>query len=147
MFVVIRGMTSISNTLLKWCAEYTKKTPWCYVYLEDVDLTWNFVEILDRIYPHPNMLQLLSDNNSSLNCYLIDYPDVQNSNQHLYRGSPQTLFSQFEKRWTAQGKSLDNSKWLLLNGVPGIGKTVEAKKIEADYKSRPGCVVEYLCCY
>ncbi len=46
--VYVRGITKIDDKLLKWLAEYTRFNPWQFVYLENVDICWNFSENRDR---------------------------------------------------------------------------------------------------
>ncbi|EDQ85132.1 uncharacterized protein MONBRDRAFT_38958 [Monosiga brevicollis MX1] len=60
--VYVRGMDTIPDLLLKWCAEYTKSVAYHYIYLESTNTTKNFVENRDRcntsLY-HPPSLQEL----------------------------------------------------------------------------------------
>jgi hypothetical protein len=51
-FVYVKGLLTISDTLLKWCSEYTKKNPWQYIYFENTQTTWNVIENLDRVIKH-----------------------------------------------------------------------------------------------
>jgi hypothetical protein len=37
--VTISGLSSVSDVLFKWCAEFTKSNPWCYVFFDDIDVT------------------------------------------------------------------------------------------------------------
>ena len=46
--VYVKGLNRIDDCLLKWLAEYTLAHPWRFVYLENVDLSWNYSENRDR---------------------------------------------------------------------------------------------------
>jgi len=55
--VYIQGLSRIQDPLLKWLAEYTRHHPWRFVYLENVDVSWNFSENRDRcnfVFAPPN---------------------------------------------------------------------------------------------
>ncbi len=59
--VYLRGLGTISDSLLKRLAEFTCTVcPWAYIYLEDTDITWNFVENVDRIYQHQEVQGIFS---------------------------------------------------------------------------------------
>ncbi|GIQ80339.1 hypothetical protein KIPB_001119, partial [Kipferlia bialata] len=47
-FVYVKGRTTIDDSLLKWCAEFTKKTPWRYIFFESCNIAWNLPENRDR---------------------------------------------------------------------------------------------------
>lgn len=46
--VYIRGLRLLEDALLKWLAEYSRHHPWRFIFLENVDTTWNFSENRDR---------------------------------------------------------------------------------------------------
>lgn len=46
--VTISGLSSVSDVLFKWCAEFTKSNPWCYVFFSDIDVTWLLPENQNR---------------------------------------------------------------------------------------------------
>jgi hypothetical protein len=57
--VYIQGLPVVSDALLKWCAEYTERCPWRFIYFENTDSTWNFSENRDRcnykFYTRPSL--------------------------------------------------------------------------------------------
>lgn len=95
LFIYIRGLRTISDGLLKWCAEYTKRTPWSYVYLENIDLTWNLVENLDRVFIH-NEMQNIIENQKNLSVFPVNY--IANSELPLHN---LIQSCQFSKNWTS----------------------------------------------
>ena len=46
--VYIRGLLRVSDTLWKWCAEFTQRHPWVFIFFEDTDTSWLLPENLDR---------------------------------------------------------------------------------------------------
>ncbi|CAD7925071.1 unnamed protein product [Amoebophrya sp. A120] len=70
-FVYVQGLKKIDDVLLKWLAEYSRYNPWRFIYLENVDLSWNFPENRDRCYftfapPNPaHLIKNVQDLNNS----------------------------------------------------------------------------------
>mmetsp|Transcript_7384 Transcript_7384/g.17751 ORF Transcript_7384/g.17751 Transcript_7384/m.17751 type:complete len:4746 (-) Transcript_7384:493-14730(-) len=83
-----RGLGTITDTLLKHLAEYTRWNPWVYIYLEGTDITFNWPEnrdrcILDCADPNPaHIIQSLPDllNDARIQrqrpTHLVDYSDA-----------------------------------------------------------------------
>jgi hypothetical protein len=72
-FVYIRGLLTINDTLLKWCGEYTKSSPWCYILLEDTNLTWNWPENCDRVSVRSTEGALGAREHRNLKFYRVSY--------------------------------------------------------------------------
>lgn len=47
-FVYVRGLLQVSDTLWKWCAEFTQRHPWVFIVFEDTDTSWLLPENVDR---------------------------------------------------------------------------------------------------
>ena len=82
-FVHIRGLLTINDTLLKWCGEYTKSSPWCYIILEDTNLTWNWPENCDRVSVQSTEGALGARGHRNLKFYHVSYLK-QESKHPLY---------------------------------------------------------------
>ncbi len=46
--VVVTGLPCVSDVLFKWCAEFTKSNPWCYVFFDGLDVAQLLPENRDR---------------------------------------------------------------------------------------------------
>ena len=44
----VRGLLRVSDTLWKWCAEFTQRHPWVFIFFEDTDTSWLLPENVDR---------------------------------------------------------------------------------------------------
>jgi len=51
--VVVRGLRRVSAVLFKWCAEFTKSNPWCYIFFDDLDTNLLLLEDLNRLLRPP----------------------------------------------------------------------------------------------
>jgi len=47
-FTYVQGLPKVDDILLKWLAEYTRLHPWRFIFLENVDTSFNFPENRDR---------------------------------------------------------------------------------------------------
>lgn len=64
-FVYVKGLKTLDDTLFKWLAEFTERSPWQFVFFEDVNTTWNLVENMDRATTIPRKVIKTRDSSSS----------------------------------------------------------------------------------
>jgi len=82
--VYVRGLKRIPDPLLKWLAEFTAAHPWRFVYLENVDMSWNFSENRDRCnFTHaPEMIAHTIEEAGDLDSH--DVKMTRPSHEHRY---------------------------------------------------------------
>ena len=64
-FVYVKGLRTLDDTLFTWLAEFTERSPWQFVFFEDVNTTWNLVENMDRATTIPRRVNKPSDSSLS----------------------------------------------------------------------------------
>ena len=127
--VYIKGLNQLSDTLLKWCGEMTKRNPWVFVYFEGVDTHMNLVENLDRVIFHDadvGPVEVMTEEDSEE--FAVPTPPDFTKPLHGTT-APSTWLAEW--RATIDTRLLAQ-QFVFLVGAPGIGKThyVNAKKEE-----------------
>ena len=114
---------SVSNTLWKWCAEYTQRNPWVFVFFFGALTSWLLPENLDRCVREigANSRQAHDDDPEAL----VAYPKLQ---EPVIPIESFSKTSRMNPEWeVALREASARARWVLLCGAPGIGKTYHIK--------------------
>ena len=140
-----------STALFKWVAEYTRRTPWCYVLYEDTKVAWLFPENIDRLVINPSSrFRAVADDaiddeeaESGVQTVQVDFPNRNVPRlSYLHDAEAGPLAADAAPRYTRMRKDFSTlfetrynefrkmirSPPILLSGAPGIGKTVYVTK-------------------
>ncbi len=127
--------------MFKWIAEYTRRTPWCYVLFEDTNVAWLFPENIDRLVINPSSrfraIAASADSvpggeDSGMCTVTMPFPGVKEpvltylaheSGHVLNRSRLVKDFDDTFERYFKDALTAERSPTILLSGAPGIGKT------------------------
>jgi hypothetical protein len=147
--------------LFKWLAEYTRRTPWCYFFLEDTNIAWLYPENIDRVVINPAS-QFRSNGSGDggragadfgMRSVTVPFEHVKSPSLSYLAHSAQSKFcrsrlckdfvTEFGVHFKAAVAALESPS-ILLSGAPGIGKThfmKDFRKVEAGLDGVDGVVV------
>jgi hypothetical protein len=134
-------LPSHCTELFKWLAEYTRRTPWCYFFLEDTNIAWLYPENIDRVVINPTSQFRSSGGGGDAGSSSSDFGmravmkafDVVDNPFLTYLEYPargkqsrsklcKDFVSAFGKHFKAAIAAVQSPS-ILLSGAPGIGKT------------------------
>ena len=137
-FVYVKGITKISNTLWKWCAEYTQRNPWAFIFFFGSIITWLLPENIDRC---------VRETGAESQREMVRALDALKTKTVFYSalGDP-VLHSELPFKTTRLNldwedgvrRAVAGGRWALLCGAPGIGKTYYLKGIFLPMLQRVG---------
>jgi hypothetical protein len=127
--------------LFKWLAEYTRRTPWCYFFLEDTNISWLYPENIDRVVINPTSQfrssggsgeASLSSSDFGMRAVIKAFDEVKDPFltylAYPARGAQsrsklcKDFVSVFGRHFRAAVAEAQSPS-ILLSGAPGIGKT------------------------
>eukprot|EP00656_Telonema_subtile_P055937 TRINITY_DN8825_c0_g1_i1.p1 TRINITY_DN8825_c0_g1~~TRINITY_DN8825_c0_g1_i1.p1 ORF type:complete len:1950 (-),score=403.34 TRINITY_DN8825_c0_g1_i1:127-5976(-) len=135
--VYIQGLPVVSDALLKWCAEYTERCPWRFIFFENTDSTWNFSENRDRcnykFYTRPSLESWKYQSDFLHEVYSVQY----NSREAMRLPSDDKLLVSLNGCVDAEWAALiakyfhNDSEWFEL-GQAGVAKTTDTLLVGID---------------
>ena len=138
------------SAMFKWVAEYTRRTPWCYMLYEDTKVAWLFPENIDRLVVNTSSRfravteEGVDDNDaeSGIQTVMVDFDPCLDSRLSYLTAATAPRFSRMRADFNTRFellynsfRAMENSPPILLSGAPGIGKTVYVTKIFKQQKA------------
>ena len=143
----VRGLARVSDTLWKWCAEFTQRHPWVFIFFEDTDTSFLLPENVDRcideLAGHADRNRFVSrvtsgrvDTTLQPVVYAdIGYPEME-PNFHLHS----TRLNDAWEQELTEADFLSSRDPIVITGPAGIGKTYFIKH---EFLCRPSIVEEF----
>jgi len=138
-FVYLKGLPTISNELFKWLAEYTRRTPWCYVFLENTSTAGLFPESIDRLVTNPTSQFKSSGgadsergSDATMRVVTVTFETIKSPRLSYlaYPARSKVSRTRLRKNFIADfnvtfiaALTATKSPVILLSGAPGIGKS------------------------
>eukprot|EP00041_Stephanoeca_diplocostata_P037839 m.1449084 g.1449084 ORF g.1449084 m.1449084 type:complete len:2792 (-) comp25113_c0_seq22:212-8587(-) len=149
--VYVRGIRVAPDSFMKWCCEFTHRSPWRYIYFENLHIAANYPEIRDRCR-HLTAVPEERLSPSRVSIWHRPHRIASGSGEHVHVATVSSLRNQREsaQRWSEEIKEkLLNVRTkravVLLVSPPGVGKTKLALDVMKDLEKKAIVVHRFDC--